>query len=138
MVAIFEKKEYSSEYIYDDSGEKVFSEYFKKQDDLDKKIVEKIDKMVETQIPIIIWGIGAFFMRIWENSELEKTNIVAFIDKNPIKVRDLKLGDKRIISPEILLEQKLKGTIVVFCAKDSNSIIKDINAMGIDNDVIVV
>lgn len=114
------------------------NQYFKKQDEVDKKMKERIDELVKEQVPIIIWGIGAFFMRAWENSDLKRTNIVAFVDKNPIKVRDLKLGTWKVISPDMLAEKKMKGTIVVFCAKDSNSIIRDISVMGIDNNIIVM
>ncbi|MBP2630523.1 MAG: class SAM-dependent methyltransferase [Firmicutes bacterium] len=47
------------------------------------KVNEVLIKMVETQEPVVVWGVGTHTLRMLEQSNLKKCNIVALVDSNP-------------------------------------------------------
>jgi len=67
----------------------------------DRLIQAKINKVVETRRPIIVWGAGAHTLRLLANSRLAEAKIRAFIDSNP-RYQGKVLNNIPIISPESL------------------------------------
>jgi len=81
-------------------------------------IYPSFDKLAETQEPIIVWGVGAYCMRLLKNTSLGKCNIRLFVDKNR-KGRLMGLPIKS--SPG-----KYKGRIVVASAIHREEILNEI------------
>jgi hypothetical protein len=42
-----------------------------------------IDKLIETQTPILVWGVGTLCQRLLPSTRLKEANICAFVDSNP-------------------------------------------------------
>ena len=74
--------------------------------------------------------------------DIIKTNAarsdIILVDKNSVKVRDMNVEGFSIIGPDQLAERKMNGKICAFCAKGSESILRDIRALSIHNEVVVI
>lgn len=46
-------------------------------------LAQRIDSLVESQQPLIVWGVGTLTRRLLAVTQLREANIVAFIDSNP-------------------------------------------------------
>lgn len=81
-------------------------------------------------------GAGSLAMSLMANESLAK-HIGGFVDNNVTKIGKKIMG-KEIHSPEILKENKFKDHLVlIVCMRYSNSILKQIHEMEIQNEVIV-
>lgn len=95
----------------------------------------KIDEIVNTNAEIVIWGVGSFLGGLLENTNLLKGNIRYFIDNNQ-SLHDTNVKGIQIKSPQSLYD--FKGTILITSALYSDSILKEIRDMGVENEVIVL
>jgi hypothetical protein len=97
----------------------------------------ELEKLVMTQEEIVVWGAGAYALRLYKTSLLSECNIISFIDNDP-KKRGVEFDTKvKIHLPKDILP-KFKGTIVVCSAVYNNEIVKEIDEMVIGNRVIVL
>lgn len=97
----------------------------------------ELEKVAKTQEEIVVWGAGAYALRLYKTSVLNKCNIIGFID-NDTKKQGAKFDTKvKIHSPKDILPN-FKGSIVVCSAVYNNEIVKEIYEMGISNPVIVL
>ena len=97
----------------------------------------ELEKLVMTQEEIVVWGAGAYALRLYKTSLLSECNIISFIDNDP-KKRGAEFDTKvKIHLPKDILPI-FKGTIVVCSAVYNNEIIKEIDEMMIGNRVIVL
>jgi SAM-dependent methyltransferase len=104
ILGLFKKNEgVNEEYKFDSETFKNLTEYIIKSHEREKIIFEKIDKIVNGNKPLIIWGTGAQTLRLLKNSNLNKANIFAFVDSNP-KYQGKKLNGIPIINPIALKE----------------------------------
>lgn len=139
LVAVFEYlEEVDCNEQEDFSGYKKLEAYFERESEKDIVKYQLIGKLVESGEPLILYGCGSLLQKMWAETNLCEGNIVALVDKNPVKVRDMNVGGGGIISPEQLAEKKINGKICVFCAKGSESILHDIRALDIHNEVVVI
>jgi len=69
----------------------------------DIEIASRIDALVRSQEPVLIWGAGALTQRLLASTRLSRANIVAFIDSNPA------LQGKRLIDREIFFPEQVAG-----------------------------
>lgn len=56
--------------------------YISQSRELESKVLQQIDRLVESGRPLAIWGVGAHTLRLLKNSRLQKANLLAFIDSN--------------------------------------------------------
>ena len=60
-----------------------------------------ITKLVESQTPILVWGIGTLCQRLLASTPLKNARIVAFVDSNPHYQGSLLIG-KPVLAPSTL------------------------------------
>ena len=61
-----------------------------------------INELVESQMPVLVWGVGTLCQRLLATTKLPQANIRAFVDSNP-HYQGRELIGHRIISPLELL-----------------------------------
>lgn len=139
LVAVFEYLEEGDCNEREDfTGYEKLKTYFECENEKDVAKRQLIKNLVESGEQLIVYGCGSLLQKMWAETNLREGNIVAFVDKNPVKVREMNIEGGSIISPEQLAERKINGKICVFCAKGSESILNDIRELGIKNEVIVI
>lgn len=67
----------------DISADRKFAEYVRKSQVLEDRINEKLDRLVQSQEPVIVWGVGTHTLRQLAVGNLAKCNIRMFVDSNP-------------------------------------------------------
>lgn len=110
-------------------------EYLKDQEKVEDKYAKKIKVLIDRNEPVIIWGTGALTMNLLTTTDLNKCNIIAYTDNNKSKIGTI-FNNKYIISPEKL--SKITGTIVIASMLYSKDIEKQIEIMGLSNEVITL
>jgi 2-polyprenyl-3-methyl-5-hydroxy-6-metoxy-1,4-benzoquinol methylase len=96
--ALFQKTE-ASTWVPDQTTLSALNAYVKASATVEEKISSQIEKLVSTQEPILVWGVGTQTQRLMSSGHLSKANITAFIDSNAHYHGKL-LHDKPIISPK--------------------------------------
>jgi SAM-dependent methyltransferase len=97
----------------------------------------ELEKLVKTQEEIVVWGAGAYALRLYKTSSLKRCNIISFID-NDHKKQGRRFDAKiKIQSPKDALSD-FKGTVVVCSAVYNNEIVKEIEGMAINNRIVVL
>jgi SAM-dependent methyltransferase len=96
-----------------------------------------IDKLVQSQEEVIVWGVGNYTNRLLANSNLNKCNIIGFVDKDKHKQGGILCG-KPVVAPEAILGMPKRSTILVVAAVFYNEILADIENMGIGNKMVVL
>lgn len=138
MVAVFEYLGESVDVAKDFSGADILRRYFEREQASDARRYRLIEQLVESRQPLILYGCGSMLQKMWAETKLREGNIVALVDKNIMKVRNMNMGGFHIISPEQLAQKHIDGTICIFCAKGSDSILHDISTLGIYNEVVII
>lgn len=110
-------------------------EYIDKSRSAEDSIRVKLEPLVKSQDPVIVWGAGSFTWRLLENSLLGKCNIIAFIDNDSKKWGSYIKG-VAVCPPDQLKD--LTGTLVVSSALFSDDIYKQAKSMGINNEIVVL
>lgn len=95
----------------------------------------ELDDIIETKEAVAIWGVGAYTLRLIENTKLNKCNIAYFIDSDE-KKHNMKINNIPIYGPSILIHHE--SVIIVSSALYSNEIINQIRDMGLKNNIIVM
>lgn len=108
-------------------------EYIKKS--REHNFFPEINDLADSGEEIVIWGAGSYTTRLLESTSLGNCNIVAFVDSDPNK-HESKLKNVKVYSPSIL--KRCDKTIVISSAVYSNDILKQINRMGLKNDVVII
>jgi FlaA1/EpsC-like NDP-sugar epimerase len=84
---------------YDTETEPALRAYMESSSQLEALSSSAISKLVETQVPLLVWGAGTHTLRLLNTSALARANIRAFIDSNP-RYQGKTLHGVKIISPE--------------------------------------
>jgi 2-polyprenyl-3-methyl-5-hydroxy-6-metoxy-1,4-benzoquinol methylase len=95
---------------YDSETEPALRDYIKLSKELDAKVSAQIGRLVDTHIPLLVWGVGTHTLRLLETSPLARANILAFIDSNP-RYQGKRLRDISIIGPQDVHDQS--ATILI-------------------------
>lgn len=95
----------------------------------------KLEELVKSREPVIIWGAGSFTQRLLESSPLGKCNIRAFVD-NDSKKWGNNIKGVTVSSPDRLKD--FAGTLVIASALFSDDICSQVKSMGIDNKIMVL
>lgn len=102
--------------------------------DKEKLVKSAIEKVVDKEEPIIIWGTGAQTLRLLVNSKLGEAKIEAFVDSNP-KYQGQTLNGIPIISPTLVREKKER--ILISTRPYQNEIEQQIReVLKLENEVI--
>lgn len=86
MEALFvlaDSSEASESIEKDISADKQIQEYLKKCRNLEQEVNEKLNQLVQSQEPVIVWGVGTHTLRQLAVGNLSKCNIRMFVDSNP-------------------------------------------------------
>ncbi|MDI6742993.1 MAG: methyltransferase domain-containing protein [Smithella sp.] len=96
-----------------------------------------IDDLIKKNKEILIWGAGNFTMRMLNNSNLSKCDIIGFVDKDP-KKHGTKILHKRVYPADHVKKISPETIIVVCAAVFSEQILKELKAMKVKNEVVVL
>ena len=122
-VGIVEKKDVDHSLI---SLQKNIVEYVNNDFQKLNQKADLIEKLVENQQPILIWGIGREFLYMASNTRLEETNIIELIDGNPHKQRNFSFKGKTIKDSRMIEWKSSKNSVMLITASAHESVIKQI------------
>ena len=83
---------------YDQETSRGIACYIENSNRIDQNINKKINSLVDSQIPLLIWATGTHTLRLLKTSSLDKANIVAFVDSNQ-NYQGKKINNKPILHP---------------------------------------
>jgi SAM-dependent methyltransferase len=86
------------ELIFDHSTKISLNDYIQKSRQAEEKIQQVIDHLVNSQLAILVWGVGTHTQRLLATSNLAQANIIGFVDSNP-RYQDKLIYELPIISP---------------------------------------
>jgi hypothetical protein len=89
--------------VRDVAAEIGLADYIQKSQEVEGRIQNTIDSLVESAVPIIVWGVGTHTLHLLETSRLSQANIRAFVDSNP------RYQDKRLLNLPILDPHELRN-----------------------------
>lgn len=83
----------------DDRTEPALTQYVRESEALDREIRPKIEALVESAKPLLVWGTGSHTMRLMASTRLSEAAITAFVDSNP-RYQGKQLNGIPIIGPQ--------------------------------------
>lgn len=134
---IFEiNKEKQKNIEYDSKSKESIEKYIIMDNKASKKLDAIIKKVNDENRRLIIWGAGSLAMTLMANDNFAEY-VDGFVDNNDTKIGKNILG-KEVYTPEILKGEKFKDhLLLIACMRYSDSILRQIHDVGIDNEVIV-
>ncbi len=84
--------------VRDTETEDGLRDYIRKSQAVEDNLLQTIDALVESALPIIVWGAGTHTLRLMATSRLSEAKINAFVDSNP-RYHGKLLNGIPIISP---------------------------------------
>jgi SAM-dependent methyltransferase len=87
--------------FFDDETGPALQKYTTKSLAEETRVGKIIDKLVESQIPLIVWGVGTYTLHLMKNTSFSQLNIIAFADSNKNYQNQTLLG-KPILPPSEL------------------------------------
>ncbi len=97
----------------------------------------ELDELAASKEAIVVWGAGAYALRLYRMSPLSECNIISFIDNDLKKRQAVFATNVTVKLPKEVLPD-FKGTIVVCSAVYNNEIVKEIDGMRLNNRVVVL
>lgn len=135
--AFFSKTSYNTltqEFVADKHTKDNLVKYIEVSSEKENNLNATIEKLIEKDDPIIVWGTGAQTLRLLATTQLNRADIKAFVDSNP-KYQGKNLNGRPIVSPAMLKERK--EAILISTRAYQNEIEKQIREeLKIGNDVI--
>lgn len=129
-------KDSSTSFARDSLTRPAIERYFLKQRSLQGNINAWIHQCSVDQIPVIIWGTGAWTMSLLAGSDLSKCNIIAYADGNRLKI-GTRFGGTEVIAPEKIKDYP-DATILICAMKYADDIQEEIVKMGLQNPTVVI
>jgi 2-polyprenyl-3-methyl-5-hydroxy-6-metoxy-1,4-benzoquinol methylase len=118
---------------YHDESKSAIEEYVE-QSKNDKRL-DKIERYVVNQEPLIIWGAGSYTQSLLVNTKLAECNIVTIVDNDNNK-HGLEINSIKVESTDVL--HQTEGLILISAAIYAEEIKSDIAVMGLMNNVDVL
>ncbi len=87
--------------VPDDISLIALQSYINTSKNVERRIIETIDRLVESKTPILVWGVGTHTQRLLESTSFADLNIKAFIDSNA-RYYGKKMNKTPIIGPDDL------------------------------------
>lgn len=78
-------------------------DYIEASQKVENRIHQTINELVDTQRPLIVWGVGTHTQRLLATSRLKDAKIIAFVDSNS-NYQGKQLNGVPIVNPERLME----------------------------------
>lgn len=88
----------------------------------ERQLLPRIDALVASQEPVIVWGTGTHALRLLATSALSRAHIVAFVDSN-VRYQGRKLCGRDVCAPSLLHTRSepiliaSKGFVAEICAQ---------------------
>ena len=82
----------------DQSSEPRLLEYIRQSASEEERVADRIDDLMASGEPLIVWGVGTHTLHLMASTNLSKVNIVAFVDVNA-KYEGKTLFGRPIVSP---------------------------------------
>jgi SAM-dependent methyltransferase len=102
----------------------------------ERQIAERIDEIVRSQRPIVIWGVGTNATRLLRTTRLAKARIAAFVDSNS-KYQGKSIAGRPIIAPSAL--RVSDEPILVVSRVFQNEIVAQIRQdLGDDKEIVTL
>lgn len=101
-------------------------------------VQDKINILFRSKKPIYIWGIGREFLYYYSNTELKKCNIIALLDKHPLKQKYYKVDGQHVQSPDILCDHLDDATVLITAPQYSKSIKQELASLPFNGQVEVI
>ena len=101
---VFQKKNVNNKFdpIWDHDGKAGLKKYIEASQKVEDRIHKTVNKLVDGQQPLIVWGVGTHTQRLLATSQLANANIIAFVDSNP-NYQGKQLNNVPIVPPERLI-----------------------------------
>lgn len=97
-----------------------------------------INKLIKSQKPVYVWGMGREFLYLYESANLKKCNLAGLIDIDPYKQNKYSIDGRKISNPSVL-KMASRGSILVIGATAHAKKINDLAvALGYSGLVISV
>lgn len=91
--------------LRDSLTEPALAAYIGNSRDVERRLHEVIDPLVESRSPIIVWGVGTHTQRLLATSRLAQANICAFVDSNP-RYQGKPIHGIPVLSPAALKDRR--------------------------------
>ena len=88
----------------------------------------ELNKLIENQTKVFVWGAGMYTLRLMQDSPLAKCNIISFLDKDS-KKQGNEINKIRIEAPHLLLKQIPDAAIVIASALHGKEIESEIRLL---------
>lgn len=125
-----------TEPIFDNVSAECLSAYIAVSRVMESNLLSRIENLVQSQQPILVWGAGALARRLLVSTTFALMNITAFVDSDP-HLMGTRLAGRRILSPAELFGHH--EPIVVCSVSFKQEIIYAIReVLGLKNDIIVL
>lgn len=100
---VFQKRGVNDKFIpmYDRDTETGLKNYIEASQKVENRIHKTVNALVESQQPLIVWGVGTHTQRLLATSQLKDAKIAAFVDSNS-NYQGKQLNGIPIINPERL------------------------------------
>ncbi len=98
-------------------------------------IDRELEDYMNTDRPVYIWGMTVVMAALWENSGLNKCNVVNVIDKS-INKQGKSIGGVMVCDPSIIDTASENSAVVVGTLTQADSVVEELNAMNYSGKII--
>lgn len=126
-------------YLYKDQETKPsLSDFFDRQNRNMSNKLNQFSFNNDENAKAYIWGTGSYATQMLPEIKKYNIHILSFVDNNPKKIGK-SIDNKEIISPDKLKDNLNLGDIIIICAMNFSTQIKEqIISMGIKNQIITI
>ena len=123
-------------FVRDEVTGPALSSYIEASAALENSVGRVIDKLVETQQPVVVWGVGTHTAHLVAKRGLGAANILSFVDSNP-RYHGKKLNGVPIESPATLKSRA--ESVVISSRVFQREIVRQLREdLGCRNDLILL
>jgi SAM-dependent methyltransferase len=116
---------------------RLFNDYIIQEDARQSVKREKLSKLIQSQQPVYVWGIGREFLYLYESAGLKYCCLTGLIDSNPFKQASGTLKGMKILNGEALLPEAVIDSVLLITAVAHTDVIRHkANALGFSGMVI--
>ena len=105
IAGLFRRSRKPGAFMKDLETESALEKYLKQSKKLEKRLHARISNIVDSKVPLVVWGTGTHTLRLLKTSRLGEANILKFIDSN-MHYQEKKLEGRTICSPEKFRDKK--------------------------------
>lgn len=110
IIAAYQRIPHGIGIHFDTQTQCVLNNYIHQSSRAEAQTMSRLEPLIESQAPLIIWGVGTNILHLLNKTRLAEANIVTFVDSNP-KYQCRSLLGRPIVAPESL--ENIEGNIVI-------------------------